>query len=104
MKTEILANNLFIACCIGVVLALFPLPYSFYILLRILFFTSMIYYAIAIYNGKIDIKIVVLVVLTILYNPIIATHLGSKLLWLIINIATLVFMYSIKNKINEKSP
>ena len=103
MKTEILANNLFIACCIGVGLALFPLPYSFYILLRILFFTSMIYYAIAIYKGNICIKIVVLVAFAILYNPIIAVHLGSKILWLIINIATLIFMYNLKGMIDEKN-
>jgi hypothetical protein len=61
-----MANNLFIACCVGVGLALLPFSYSFYILLRLLFFGSMIYYAIAIYKDDIDIKIVALVILAIL--------------------------------------
>lgn len=98
-----MAQNLFIACCIGVGLALLPFPYSFYILLKILFFGSMIYYAIEIYNDKIDIKIAALIMLAILYNPIIPVHLGSKLLWFIINIVTLVFMYSLKDKIDGKN-
>jgi hypothetical protein len=98
-----MAHNLFIACCIGVGLALLPFPYSFYILLRILFFSSMIYYAIIIYKGDIDIKIVVLVAFAILYNPVIAVHLGSKLLWLVINIATLIFMYNLKGIVDEKN-
>ncbi|CAC9611312.1 hypothetical protein [uncultured Gammaproteobacteria bacterium] len=96
-------NNLFIACCVGVGLALLPFSYSFYILLRLLFFGSMIYYAISIYKDNIDIKIVALVILAILYNPIIVVHLGSKLLWLVVNIATLVFMYSLKDKVDEKN-
>lgn len=97
-----MANNLFIACCVGVGLALLPFSYSFYILLRILFFGSIIYYAIQIYQDDIDIKIVVLVAFAILYNPVIVVHLGSKLLWLVINIATLVFMYNLKDKIDKK--
>lgn len=97
-----MANNLFIACCIGVGLALLPFPYSFYILLRIVFFSSMIYYAIQTYQGNTDIIIIALIVLAILYNPIIAIHLGSKLLWFVVNIATLVFMYNLKDGIDEK--
>jgi NADH:ubiquinone oxidoreductase subunit 3 (subunit A) len=98
-----MANNLFFACCIAVGLALLPFPYLFYILLKILFFVSIIYYAIAIYQGNFDIRISILIVLAILYNPIIAVHLGSKLLWFVINVLTLVFMYNIKDKIDYKN-
>ena len=92
-------NNLFIACCVGVGLALLPMPYLFYILLRILFFVSIVYYFIAIYNNiNINIKIIILIILAILYNPFIVVHLGGKLLWTIVNIATLFFMYTIKGK------
>jgi hypothetical protein len=98
-----MANNLFIACCIGVGLALLPFPYSFYILLRILFFGSMIYYAVQIYQGNIDITVIALIVFAVLYNPIISIHLGSKLLWLVINIATLIFMYNLKGIVDEKN-
>lgn len=98
-----MANNLFIACCIGVGLALLPFPYPFYILLRILFFGSIIYYAIKIYQGDIDFTIIALIAFAILYNPIIVVHLGSKLLWFVVNISTLVFMYNLRDKIDEKN-
>lgn len=98
-NSKTIAHNLFIVCCIATALATLPFPYSYYILLKLLFFGTLIYYAFKLYPGKINGKIAALIALIILYNPIVLVHLGNKLLWLMVNIATLVFMYVLKNQV-----
>ena len=72
-----------------VLIALFPLPYGYYIFLRIAMFISMGILAYYQWTQKqsIDIWVAILVGFAILYNPIIPVHLTREI-WSVLNILT----------------
>ena len=104
MKNEV-TIILAIACAVGTVVALLPLPYGFYTLLRVLFFCSLLVAAFALYENSTEIGIALIVAggLAVLFNPLIPVHLGSKPLWFIANIvATAVVYYASKSAANSE--
>lgn len=79
----------------------FMLPYEYYIALRFLICSVSAYYFFCSRNNEGEINIPSyltwgLLGCAVLYNPVLPIHLGSQLLWFIINIATLVLLYSVR--------
>lgn len=82
---------------IAVAIGLLPLPYEYYVLLR-LFLCGMSLYFLTRPRGVRDAEKWVLVGLAVLYNPIAPVELGSKLLWSVINIATVVWFWTLNRR------
>lgn len=88
-------HKLIVVCSIATFIGIFQLHFAYYILLKVIFFGSLLYFAFEYQNkSKLTSAILVtLIVLIVLYNPIFLVQLDSKPLWIIINIATIGFLY-----------
>ena len=82
-----------------VAIGLLPLPHGYYMLSR-LFLCGVSLYFLTRPSGVRDTEKWVLVGLVVLYNPLVPIELGSKLLWSLINIATVVWFW----RLNRRSP
>ncbi|MGJ8564015.1 MAG: DUF6804 family protein [Alphaproteobacteria bacterium] len=94
-------HKLAMICFAVSIIAILSLPYSFYVLVRLVFFVGILWCGWQLYlkDDKVTNIHFVLAGLAILYNPVFLIHLGSKLLWLIINLGTAFFIYKISNKL-----
>jgi hypothetical protein len=77
---------------VAVAIGLLPLPYGYYTLLRVFLCVVCIYYLSSVPRVR-DGEKWVLAGLAVLYNPIAPIELGSKPLWSIINVATVVWFF-----------
>lgn len=75
---------------VAVAIGLLPLPYGYYMLLRLFLCVVCIYFVSSVVGVR-DGEKWVLVGLAVLYNPIVPVELGSKPLWSIINIGTVIW-------------
>ena len=76
-------------------LALFPMPYGYYTLVRLCICLYSVFLAYKSWERKIDIWMWIFIVITVLFNPIIPIYL-SRELWAVIDIVTaIVFFISI---------
>jgi hypothetical protein len=82
---------------IAVAIGLLPLPYGYYMLLRI-FLCGLSLYFLTRPTGMRDAEKWVLAGLVLLYNPIAPVELGSKALWSIITIATVVWFWMLDRR------
>jgi hypothetical protein len=82
---------------IAVAIGLLPLPYGYYVLLRLFLCVLCIYFLSSV-RGVRDREKWVLVGLAVLYNPIVPVELGSKLLWSIINIGTVGWFWMLDRR------
>jgi hypothetical protein len=82
---------------IAVAIGLLPLPYGYYVLLR-LFLCGVSLYFLTRPRGVRDAEKWVLVGLVVLYNPIVPVELGSKSLWSIVNIAAVVWFWRLNQR------
>lgn len=82
---------------IVVAIGLLPLPYEYYVLQR-LFLCGVSLYFLTRPTGLRDAEKWVLVGLAVLYNPIAPVSLGSKLLWSVINIATVAWFWLLNRR------
>ncbi len=83
---------------VGYFLALLPMPYEYYITLRLVTCLALFFFFQKIkevrdnhpfgYYG--------IIFLFFLYNPVIPVHTGSQLFWFISNILTLYFLYNVR--------
>ncbi len=98
------SQKIIFACGIATALGLFSFPYGYYILLKILFFGSLIYFTIEYLKNSesTGATLVTLIVLIILYNPVFLVELGSKTLWFVVNLGTIGFMYWLSGIVNNK--
>ena len=92
----------FAVCCLMVVIGLLPLPYTYYMLLRLIICGCAIYAAVLIKPINQTFQWVA-VGLALLYNPVIPVFLYSKPLWVIINLATLWFFWTVKVAVKNRS-
>ena len=84
-------------------IGLFPVPYAYFIYLKIVVFFSCVYYALKLWNDKKNFKQRVVirwafVTFAFIYNPILQVHLYSKLPWIFINIITILFLIIVADK------
>jgi len=82
---------------VAVGIGLLPLPYGYYMLLR-LFLCGVSLYFMTRPSGVRDGEKWVLAGLVVLYNPIAPIELSSKPLWSIINIATVVWFWRLNRR------
>ena len=81
----------------AVAIGLLPLPYEYYVLLRLFLCIVSAYFLTR--PGLRDAEKWVLVGLIVLYNPIAPVGLSSKLLWSVINIATVVWFWRLSRRL-----
>lgn len=92
----------------GVCLGLFPMPYGYYMLLRIAFFVPAII-GLSVIAGKLNNAEGsrewgwAYAALAVLYNPFFPIHFGDKGIWMILNIATLAIVWVGVFKFQEPS-
>jgi hypothetical protein len=82
---------------IAVAIGLLPLPYAYYMLLRVFLCVLCIYFISSV-RGVRDGEKWVLVGLAVLFNPIAPVELGSKPLWSIINIGAVVWFWMLDRR------
>jgi hypothetical protein len=82
---------------IAVAVGLLPLPYGYYVLLRLFLCVLCIYFVSSV-RGVRDGEKWVLIALAVLYQPIAPVELGSKPLWSIINAGTVVWFWMLERR------
>ena len=90
-----MARTLVIGCAVAAAIGLLPLPYAYYVLLRLAFFVSLLVLGYAVYERSqaVTPSLIVICLLAVLYNPVFLLKLGSKTGWILVNFATLCFMF-----------
>ena len=78
-----------------------PLPYGYYMLLRLVATVVLFWAAYVSYERKYDVLPWAFGILALVFNPIFKIHLPKEL-WTIIDIGTGVFLLVVKRKIQEK--
>ena len=82
---------------IAVAIGLLPMPYDYYVLLR-LFLCGISVYLLSQLTGLRDGEKWALVGVAVLHNPIAPVPLASKLLWSIINVATVIWFWRLHRR------
>lgn len=86
-------GRVFAACLAVFLIGFLPMPYGFYNLTRVVFFGALIWFGLSAlkYDSKYYVTLHGLFAagLVVLYNPVWPIHLGSKVIWVFINIFTL---------------
>ena len=90
VKTKILIGAAGALC-----LALLPLPYAYYVLLRIGMFGVLAYLAFCEWHTRRQGLAWVIGVAAAVYNPFVPLHLGREL-WTVINLVTLWLLWSVR--------
>ena len=92
-------NRFWIAPLVVMGIGIFPMPYGYYFLLRLVICVCAVYYTLK-FNEKNELVTAwVFGFFALLYNPIIPIHLGSKELWIIVNLITAVMFIISKDKV-----
>jgi hypothetical protein len=81
---------------VAVAIGLLPMPYGYYMLLRTFFSVLSVYYLTSVRAR--DWEKWLLAGLAILHNPIAPVELGSKPLWSLINIATVIYFWALSRR------
>ena len=89
--------DLITIAAIAVAIGLLPVPYGYFVLLR-LFLCGVSLYFLTRPRGVRDVEKWVLGGLVVLYNPIFPIELGSKPLWSVINIATVLWFWTLNRR------
>jgi hypothetical protein len=84
--------SLITIAAVAVAIGLLPLPYEYYMLLRLLLCGLCIYYLSSV-PGVRDVERWALTGLAILHNPVAPIELGSKLLWFVVNWGTVTWLW-----------
>jgi hypothetical protein len=82
---------------IAIAIGLLPLPYGYYLVLRLFLCVLCIYFVSSV-PGVSDGERWVLVFLALLHNPIAPVELGSKPLWSVINIGTVAWLWRLDRR------
>jgi len=94
-------KTIFSIAAVAVGLALLPMPYGYYMLMRLVMTAVFVYAAYLLYEQGKGMWFV-LAATAVLYNPLIPIHLGDKGLWTIVNIVTLRVLYAADRALERK--
>lgn len=86
-------NIFWIAPIVAMVLAILPMPFGYFILLKLVVSAGALYFAVNFFKKKDMFKVWMFGFIVILYNPLAPIPLGSKILWTIVNIPTIYYFY-----------
>ena len=90
---------LLIISSVMLLVAVLPLPYGFYTLLRIVVTASAVFAAYYFFKEGGDSQSgIILALIALLFNPLIPIHL-DKVIWIPIDIGTAIYMYILSKKI-----
>ena len=82
-----------IAPIVALVIGFLPMPFGYYIISRLIVSGCALYFAVKFYKQQDNFKPWIFGFLVVLYNPIIPMPLGSKELWLLVNIPTMYYFF-----------
>ncbi len=90
---------------IGYFLALLPMPYEYYITLRLVTCLALFFFFQKLKEVRDNhpISYYGIIFLFVLYNPIIPVHTGSHLFWVVANVLTLYFLFTIRQIFENKN-
>ena len=95
-------NNIFwVAPIVAMLLGLLPMPFGFFILLKLIVSAGALYFAVNFHKQGDNFKVWIFGFIVVLYNPIIPIPLGSKVLWIIVNIPTIYYFYINRKLLNS---
>ncbi len=84
------------------ILAVFPMPYEYYMGLRVFVFAGAGFILFDVYKSSgLNSNAYWLIVVIILYNPVIKVSLNKEL-WVLINIVTCIFFLSLYKSLRDK--
>jgi hypothetical protein len=77
------------------ILLILPLPYSFYMLVKIPIFVAAVYYCIKLYqkDKKQFNDFWYMLIIAIIFNPLLPIHLFYRLLWMVVDIVAVVYFF-----------
>ena len=75
-----------------------PMPYGYYMLSRLIVSGCALYFAFNSFKAKDNVKLWIFGFIVVLYNPLIPISLGSKELWMIVNIPTIIYFFINRNR------
>jgi hypothetical protein len=87
MKVLVILSTVFVA------MGILPLPYGFYMLLRITICLTAVVGLVRAREERRPSWLWIYGVLSVLYNPVLPVHLMAKSLWIMINIATIALLW-----------
>ena len=79
-------------------IGLFPMPYGYYFLSRIVVCVCAIFFASQLYRVSEQSSVFIFVGIAVLYNPLFPIHLGDKSIWIAVNVITGILFMLNKNK------
>ena len=82
-----------IAPIVALVIGFLPMPFGYYTISRLIVSGCALYFAVKLYKQQDKFKPWIFGFLVMLYNPIIPMALGSKELWLLVNIPTIYYFF-----------
>ncbi len=85
--------TLAVFCTAGVIVAMGDMPYSFYMLLRVLVCLTAVVAFTKARKARLEFWKWAFGVIAALYNPFVPVHLGDKDLWTIVNIVTILLIW-----------
>ena len=100
---HISTKAIYIAPIVLSLLAIFPFEYEFYTFLRIVVCFSSCFAAYQLFKRKDKIWIL-FALMALLFNPLIPVHLGSRLLWNIVNVSVAITFGWLLKKLNREDP
>lgn len=86
----------------ALLLALLPLPYAYYMLLRIGICGVFAYFAFLSFQSKQEGLTWVLGITAAVYNPFVPLHLGRDV-WSIINLSTIGLLFYLRSKVSDSA-
>ena len=88
-----------IAPLVVIGIGLFSMPYGYYFLLRLVVFVCAVYFAFQLNSPSDSTLVWVFGFFALLYNPFIPIYLGSKSVWVVVNLITVGVFIANKDKI-----
>ena len=82
-----------IAPIVALAIGFLPMPFGYYMISRLIVSGCALYFAVKFYKQQDNFKPWIFGFLVVLYNPIIPMPLGSKELWMIVNIPTIYYFF-----------
>jgi len=102
-KSYNMLNKSYLVMLVLFISALLPMPYEFYISLRMSICIGLALFIYYIGNQKEELSNYkyTLLGLIILYNPLFVVHLGDKLIWAFVNVGTLYILFRLRNRLEN---
>ena len=92
-------KRILVGSMIALMVALLPLPYAYYMLLRVGMCGILAYLAYAASQSNQQGLTWVLGITAVIYNPFVPLHLGREL-WTVVNLATIGLLFYVKSRVS----